>query len=150
VPNVAPVVMVLGFMSLAGIALKPVTVVLFSITLVIAEDDTIQLLSRLRAHYQRALASPVPGVDPHVTAAISCMREVALPILVTSCAVSGGFLLLLFSRFLSPAHLGMLIGATLLAAVFADLFLTPILVMKLRPFARRAKQAEASAVNMPA
>jgi len=105
---------------------------------VIAEDDTLQLLSRLRGHHARARAAPVPGVDPHVAAALSCMREVALPILATSAAVSGGFLLLLFSRFLSVAHLGMLIGGTLLAAVFADLFLTPLLVIWLKPFASRS------------
>lgn len=147
IPNVAPIVLVLGFMSLAGIALKPVTVVVFSITLVIAEDDTIQLLSRLRAHYERALAVAKPGEDPHVAAALACMREVALPIFITSSAVSGGFLLLLLSKFLSPAHMGMLIGATLFAAVFADLFLTPILIIKLRPFARHRPAKAASSIE---
>jgi hypothetical protein len=144
IPNVVPAVLVLGFMSLMGIALKPVTVVLFSVTLVIAEDDTLQLLSRLRKHYARARAEAPPGVDPHLPAALSCMREVARPILLTSAAVSGGFLLLLFSSFLGPAHLGLLIGATLFAAVFADLFLTPLLIIHLRPFADRRLERAAS------
>lgn len=142
IPNVTPIVLVLGLMAITGIALKPVTVVLFSITLVIAEDDTLQLLARLRKHYALALKTPQLGVDPHVTAALSCMREVALPILTTSVAVSGGFLLLLFSSFLSPAHLGMLIGSTLLAAVLADLFLTPLLVIWFKPFARERAASE--------
>jgi len=137
VPNLVPVLMVLGFMAATGIALKPVTVVLFSITLVIAEDDTIQLLSRLRGHYARAIAGARPGEDPHRLAAMACMREVALPMLLTTFAVSAGFLLLNLSSFLGPAHLGRLIGATLLAAVLADLFLTPLLVIWLRPFAAR-------------
>jgi predicted RND superfamily exporter protein len=52
---------------------------------------------------------------------------------VTTCAVTVGFLALLGSEFLGLAHLGLLIGVSLLAAVFADLFLTPLLLMKLRP-----------------
>ncbi|HYV44493.1 MAG TPA: MMPL family transporter [Myxococcaceae bacterium] len=141
IPNVAPVLLVLGFMAALDIALKPVTVVLFSITLVIAEDDTIQLLSRLKGHYAAARAAAQPGEDPHRTAAMACMREVALPMLLTTFAVSSGFLLLMLSSFLGPAHLGLLIGATLLAAVLADLFLTPLLVIWLKPFAPRGAKA---------
>jgi predicted RND superfamily exporter protein len=131
VPNVVPIVLVLGFMGFSGIHLSPSTVVLFSITLVIAEDDTIQYLSRFRAHY---LADEIPaGVDRHRAIALRCLREVGLPMFITSTAVSLGFLILLFSRFLGPAHLGALLAGTLFSAVFADLFLTPILLMKLKP-----------------
>jgi predicted RND superfamily exporter protein len=48
--------------------------------------------------------------------------------LVTSAAVSGGFLLLLLSRFEGIANLGLLTGLTLWIAGIADAFLTPVLV----------------------
>jgi uncharacterized protein len=131
VPNLVPIVLVLGFMGVSGIHLNPSTVVLFSITLVIAEDDTIQYLSRFRSHY--FAVAPTPGLDRHRAVALQCLREVGLPMFVTSTAVSLGFLILLLSRFLGPAHMGALLGATLFAAVFADLFLAPILLMKLKP-----------------
>jgi uncharacterized protein len=147
VPNVVPVLLVLGFMALTGIALKPVTVVVFSITLVIAEDDTIQFLVRFGSHYRRALARGAhPGRQAHQEAALGCMREVALPLCVTSTCVSAGFLLLCLSEFLGPVHVGMLIGATLLAAVFADLFLTPLLLIRFQPLASR-RPAESLSVH---
>lgn len=139
VPNLAPIVMVFGLMGLVGITLKPSTVILFSITLVIADDDTMQYLARFRRHLARArrrgadagggAASP----DVYREAALGCLREVGLPMFVTSTAVSLGFLLLCFSKFLGAAHLGFLVGVTLFSAVFADLFLTPLLLMTLRP-----------------
>lgn len=135
IPNVTPMVVVIALMAAFGIHLKPGTVVGFSITLVIADDDTIQYLARYRQHLQRALARArlEPGLDVHREASLSCLREVGLPMFVTSVTVSAGFLLLLGSRFLGIAHLGFLIGSTLLAAVFADLFLTPLLLQRFRP-----------------
>jgi len=135
IPNVTPMVIVVALMAALGIHLKPATVVLFSVTLVIADDDTIQYLARYKQHLRRAIerARGEPGLDVHQAAALSCMREVGLPMFVTSTTVSAGFFLLLASRFLGLAHLGFLIGATLFAAVFADLFLTPILLTHFRP-----------------
>ena len=52
---------------------------------------------------------------------------------VTSLAVTLGFLTLLLSRFVGLANLGLLIGISLLTAVFADLFLSPLLLIKLKP-----------------
>jgi predicted RND superfamily exporter protein len=53
--------------------------------------------------------------------------------LVTTLAVTIGFLALMRSEFLGLANLGLLIGVSLFAAVLADLFLTPIMLMRLRP-----------------
>ncbi len=135
IPNVTPMVIVVALMAALGIHLKPATVVLFSVTLVIADDDTIQYLARYKLHLRRAIerARGEAGLDVHEAAALSCMREVGLPMFVTSTTVSAGFFLLLGSRFMGLAHLGFLIGATLFAAVFADLFLTPILLTRFRP-----------------
>ena len=56
-----------------------------------------------------------------------------LRLVVGSSAVSLGFLLLTLSTLRGSADLGLLIGATLLFAILADLFLAPILVARLRP-----------------
>ncbi|HBP18609.1 MAG TPA: hypothetical protein DEA08_12595, partial [Planctomycetes bacterium] len=45
VPNLLPLALTLGVMSLLGIDLKVSTVIVFSITLVVADDDTIQYLA---------------------------------------------------------------------------------------------------------
>jgi predicted RND superfamily exporter protein len=131
VPNVLPLVVTVGIMSALRIDIKPSTVIVFSITLVIADDDTIQYLSRWRDRYV-ALARG-GHAEPHAEAALGVLRSAGLPMFVTTCAVAIGFLALLGSEFLGLANLGLLIGVSLLAAVFADLFLTPLLLMKLRP-----------------
>jgi hypothetical protein len=131
VPNVLPLVLTLGLMSLLRIDVKPTTVLIFSITLVIADDDTIQYLSRFRARFMELLAAGDP--DPHRGAALGVLRQTGLPMLVTTVAVTLGFLTLMLSEFLALANLGLLIGVSLLTAVFADLFLSPLMIIKLRP-----------------
>ena len=139
VPNASPVLLVLAFMGAAGIPLSPVTVMAFSITLVIADDDTIQLLTRFRAHHARAAAA-TGGPEPHLAATLESVAEVGAPMLLSGVAVSAGFGLLLASSFLGPARLGALIAATLAAAVVADLFLTPLLLVHLRPLGRNSRR----------
>jgi predicted RND superfamily exporter protein len=131
VPNVLPLVLTIGIMSLLRIDVKPSTVIVFSITLVIADDDTIQYLSRWRDRFVQLRREG--HLEPHREAALGVLRQAGLPMFVTTCAVSVGFLALLRSEFLGLAHLGLLIGVSLLAAVFADLFLTPLLLTRLRP-----------------
>jgi predicted RND superfamily exporter protein len=131
VPNVLPLLVTLGIMSALRIDIKPSTVIVFSITLVIADDDTIQYLSRWRDRY--VTLARHGAAEPHAQAALDVLRSSGLPMFVTTCAVTTGFLALLGSEFLGLAHLGLLIGVSLLAAVFADLLLTPLLLMKLRP-----------------
>jgi predicted RND superfamily exporter protein len=140
IPNVLPLVLTFAIMSMLRIDVKPSTVVIFSITLVIADDDTIQYLSRFRTKFFAAVRAG--DRDPHAAAAIGTLRETGLPMFVTACAVSAGFLTMLASEFKALANLGLLIGVSLLSAVFADLFLSPLLLMKLRP--RLAKEAKSA------
>lgn len=135
VPNVSPVLLVLAFMGAAGIPLSPVTVMAFSITLVVADDDTIQFLVRFREHHASAAAG-LASREAHRAAVFATVGEVGVPMLVSGVAVSAGFGLLLLSGFLGPARLGALIAATLAAAVVADLFLTPLLLAHLTPLGR--------------
>jgi predicted RND superfamily exporter protein len=105
-------------------------VLIFSVTLVIADDDTIQYLTRFR---RRFLSLPPDHPDPHREAALATLRDTGMPMFSTTCAISLGFLVLLFSQFLGLAHLGLLIGVSLFTAVFADLFLSPLLLMTIKP-----------------
>jgi predicted RND superfamily exporter protein len=149
VPNAAPVLLVLGFMGAAGIPLTPVTVLAFSITLVIADDDTIQLLTRFRRRFE-ALPADLPAAERHARAMAAAHAEAGVPMLASGIAVSLGFGLLLLSAFLGPARLGALVGVTLLAAAAADLLVTPVLVRALRPLGgapgARARDAGAARV----
>jgi predicted RND superfamily exporter protein len=145
VPNVAPILLVLAFMGAADIPISPVTVMAFSLTLVIADDDTIQLLTRFRAHHALAGRTLVAAAA-HRAAAEEALSEVGPPMVISAIAVSAGFLLLLLSAFLGPARLGALIGVTLLGAVLADLFLTPVLLVRFLPMGKSACERADGAV----
>lgn len=121
-PNAAPLVVLLGLMPLVGASLKPSTVLIASMALVIADDDTIQYLARYRRRRRTA---------PAAEAAQATLREAGPGMLITSLAVGGGFLVLLFSAFEGIATMGLLTGATLLVAGAFDLFVTPVLLSRL-------------------
>jgi predicted RND superfamily exporter protein len=142
VPNAAPVLLVLAFMGLAGIPLTPVTVLAFSMTLVIADDDTIQLLTRFRRRFE-ALPADLPQDERHLRAMRAAHAEAGVPMLTSGLAVSVGFALLLLSAFLGPARLGALIAVTLLGAAAADLLVTPVLVNGLLPLRPRRARSDA-------
>ena len=131
VPNLLPVGVLFGLMPVLGIALKPSTVIIASMALVIADDDTLQYLLRFK---RRFLALRAEGAaEPHRQAALDTLDECGRAMFVTSAAVTGGFLLLQFSRFEGIANLGLLTGLTLWIAGLADAFLSPVLLMMLRP-----------------
>jgi uncharacterized protein len=131
IPNVLPVVALFALMPLLGISLKPSTVIIASMALVIANDDTLQYLLRFKRRYLGLMAEGVS--EAHERAALDTIRECGRAMMVTSAAVSCGFLLLLFSRLEGIANLGLLTGLTLWLAGLADTFLTPTLLTLLRP-----------------
>jgi len=131
VPNVLPLILTLGMMALLGIDLKPTTVICFTITLVIADDDTIQFLTRYRRRYLELRAQGLES--PHEQASSETLDGTGVPMLLTTITVSMGFFSLLFSQFLALKNLGILIGVSLFVAVFADLFLSPVLLRFFQP-----------------
>ncbi len=135
VPNLMPIFLTVTFMVIAGISLRPMTVIVFSIVLVIAYDDTVQYLARLRRNYAEARERLGRRRPEELTreAIISTLWETGLPLFITSTIVSAGFILLLLSSFEGIAHIGMILAVTLFFALFADLFLAPILVERVKP-----------------
>jgi predicted RND superfamily exporter protein len=131
VPNVLPVAVLFALMPLLGISLKPSTVIIASMALVIADDDTLQYLLRFKRRYLELKAEGV--LEAHQRAALETIHECGRAMFVTSAAVTGGFLLLLFSQFEGIANLGLLTGLTLWIAGLADAFLTPVLLIMLKP-----------------
>jgi len=119
--NVLPLAATLGIMGWAGIALDPATVVVFSITLVIADDDTIQFCTR----YRRALARP--GVHPDRALRATVLR-CGPAMLLTAACVGVGFALLGVSHVIPLQRLGLLAGTSLAVAAACDLLLGPPLL----------------------
>ena len=122
IPNVWPVFITLAMLGYLEIDLRVSSVIIFSVSLGIAVDDTIHFLSKLRLQLAqgRTLAAAVKR----------SFLATGKAIVVTSLILCGGFMTLTTSSFLGTFHIGLLISLTLLFAVVADLTFLPWMVLR--------------------
>jgi predicted RND superfamily exporter protein len=126
VPNVWPILLTLGAMGWLGIPLDYNKVMIASVAMGIAVDDTIHFVSRChhefteRGSYAEALAA--------------AMADVGHAVAVTSLVLVLGFMVNVFSVLDANAKSGILLATTIATALVADLLLTPALLLTLHPF----------------
>lgn len=122
IPNILPLVVTAGFMGFAGIELNGSSAMIFTISFVIAVDDTIHFLSKFRIEKGKGIP---------VSAAISnTLQSTGKAIIITSLILAAGYAVCLFSEFREAYYHGVLICFTLLWAMIADLLLLPVLLRK--------------------
>jgi len=120
IPNIIPVLLTLGIMGAMGITLNFATVMITSIAIGIAVDDTIHFLVR----YRRELRS-----DPDQEKAIeNTILHSGRAMIFTSVAMAAGCGLFLLSDFAPSRSFGFLMVFTMMTALMADLFVLPYLV----------------------
>ena len=92
----------------------------------ISVDDTIHLMTRFHhefgksRNYERALRAS--------------LGDVGRALLITSIALVFGFCALIFSEMRNQAFYGILLSSSPMAALVADFFFMPALVLKFQPF----------------
>jgi uncharacterized protein len=122
IPNLIPLVMTAGLMGWMGIAIKPSTVLVFSVALGIAIDITIRFL----VNYKQEL----PHQDGQIHATVvQTIRDTGISIVYTSLVLIAGFIIFVFSGFGSTQALGWLTSFTLLVATLTNLVLLPVLLL---------------------
>ncbi len=124
IPNLFPIVIVLGIMGYAGITLNLGTAMIGSICIGIAVDDTVHFLGRYRLHLAGE-SSPV--------AVGRTLRDVGSPIVTTSIALSIGFSALVLSGYQPIREFGILSAVTIIVALVGDLLLLPACLLILKP-----------------
>jgi predicted RND superfamily exporter protein len=120
-PNVIPLVITAGVMGWAGVALKPSTVLVFSVALGIAIDITIRFLVNFKQQAQEG----VDGKDN----VVQTIHSTGLSIIYTSIVLIAGFVIFCFSGFGGTKALGWLTSLTLVTATIANLVLLPALLL---------------------
>jgi hypothetical protein len=121
IPNVLPILMMLGLMGWAGFPLDTNTVMVGPITLGIAVDDTIHYITR----YRRELSAGHSSAESMVRTLTSTGRALMSTSMILSC----GFLLTVFSSFRPQSILGGLGAVTIMLALAADLILLPAVML---------------------
>ncbi len=123
IPNIIPLLLTAGIMGWVGVAIKPSTVLIFSVALGIAVDVTIRFL----VYYKQVISDPLSNKKAAVTDTI---KTTGLSIIYTSLVLIAGFIIFCGSSFGGTFALGWLTSVTLLSALFTNLVLLPLLLKK--------------------
>jgi predicted RND superfamily exporter protein len=124
IPNVVPLIITAGIMGWAGVAIKPSTVLVFSVALGIAIDITIRFLVNYKQEFK--------GTADAKQNVISTIHSTGLSIIYTSIVLIAGFIIFCFSGFGGTQSLGWLTSITLITATVTNLVLLPAMLIDLR------------------
>jgi predicted RND superfamily exporter protein len=125
IPNLLPILVVLGLMGFIGVSLNIGTAIISAICIGIAVDDTIHFLVSYRQHLAE-LGDPRPAI-------FATMREVGRPIIITSVVVVAGFGVETVSAFQPIFDFAVLSVTAILLALVGDLLLLPACLMIFKP-----------------
>ena len=120
IPNLAPIIITLGVMGWLGVPLGLFTMLIGSIAIGLAVDDTIHFMHNYRRYH-------------HETGNVEiAVRKTLLgtgrAMLVTSIVLSLGFIIYLMSTLTNLINFGWLVAMAIMLALLADLFLAPALM----------------------
>lgn len=122
VPNVIPLLVTAGVMGWLNIAIKPSTVLVFSIALGIAIDVTIRFLVNFKQE--------LPQHNFDISATVKqTINETGLSIIYTSLILFAGFMIFSFSEFQGTKALGWLTSLTLVMAMITNLTILPAMLL---------------------
>ncbi len=127
-PNIFPIIVTLGFMGIAGIWLDYVRTLISCIAIGLAVDDTVHFISRYQiefnrlGNYEKALSSTTKNVGGAVT--------------MTSIVLVVGFGVSMTSVLNDSFYFGLLSTVCIIIAMIADYFITPSLILLLKPFGK--------------
>lgn len=122
VPNVLPILLVLGTMGWAGIPLDMMTIMIASVSMGMAVDATIHYTFRYRRERSQ-------GVEPD-EAVQRAHESIGRAIFFTALTVVGGFWVLVFSNFKPTIYFGMFTSLAMASALMASLVLLPVLLRR--------------------
>lgn len=127
-PNLLPIVLTLGLTAWLGMPLRIGIVMIFSVGLGLAVDDSIHLLTRFA---QERAADPTAPVRELL---LRALHTTGSALILTSLVLMLGVLCFLPSSFQSMRDVGILMSFMVVTALLADLFvLTPLLERFLSP-----------------
>ena len=124
IPNLIPLLLTVAIMGYFSIAIKPSTILVFSIAFGISVDDTIHFLAK----YRQELIARKWNIRKSVIAAL---KETAVSMIYTSIVLFCGFFIFIASEFGGTVALGLLVSITLMVAMLANLLLLPALLLTL-------------------
>ena len=121
VPNIIPIAITFGFMGFRGITLNVATVMIASIAIGIAVDDSIHFVSHFRHYRDQGLSTEA--------AVRKTINGVGQALLTTSVVLALGFSVFGLSDIAHLTNFGLLTALTVVTALAADFLLLPALLL---------------------
>ena len=121
IPNLFPILLMLGLIGACSFPLDLFTMMIASIAIGLAVDDTIHFMHNFRRYYEQ---SGDPKIGVHQT-----LQTTGRAMLVTSVVLSLGFFNYTFATLNNIINFGLLTSFTILMALVADYFITPALMV---------------------
>lgn len=125
IPNILPVAMTLGLMGLLGIKLNFATIMITSIVIGIAVDDTIHFIMRYFREIEKN-RTPVQAVE-------QAFLHSGRAIVLTSVVIASGCSIFALSDFIPSRQFGLLMAFAMLTALLADLLVLPYFLRLWQP-----------------
>jgi hypothetical protein len=120
VPNLTPIILTLGFMGWFGINLDMFSMLIGSIAIGLAVDDTIHFFHNFKKQYD---------MTGNVKIAVeNTLSTTGLAMLTTTIVLTTGFWLFMFATLQNLFLFGFLTGMTLVFAFLADVIIAPALL----------------------
>ncbi|MBT3387001.1 MAG: MMPL family transporter [Desulfobacula sp.] len=123
IPNIFPIIIMLGVMGWCNIPMDLFCMMVGSIAIGLAVDDTIHFMHNFRRYYEI--------YHDAEKAVYETLHTTGRAMLVTTCVLSIGFFTFMFSEMNNLINFGFLTGFTLLMALLADYFIAPSLMVLL-------------------
>jgi len=117
-----------------------------SIAIGVAVDDTIHFMHNYRRYYEQSGSVPL--------AVRETLESTGRALLITSSALAGGFFVFMLASMKNVQAFGFITGCTIIAALLADLMLSPALLTLVeksasRPFAAGLRRASGRCSGPP-
>lgn len=133
IPNLAPIIITLALMSVLGIPLDAFTLLIGSIALGLAVDDTIHFMHNYQRYYARS--------GDNELAVMQTLSTTGQALLITSLVLSCSFFVNMLGEMINLQHFGLLTAFCIIVAFLADALLAPALVTLLSQYKQRGLQS---------
>jgi hydrophobe/amphiphile efflux-3 (HAE3) family protein len=125
IPLAGSILILFGFMGLAGIALDAATALLSSIMIGVGVDFTIQYIWCFNAHLRSGFS--------HEEATVAAIGTIGRSIIINAVSVMAGFSALMFSGFTSIRFFGYLVLISIGSCLIGAIIVIPAFLLKFRP-----------------
>jgi predicted RND superfamily exporter protein len=121
IPNLFPIVFMIGIMGWVNMHMDLFTMLVGSIALGLAVDDTIHFLHNFRRYFEEN--------GDAKDAVLKTLNTAGRAMIVTTCVLSVGFYIFMFASMNNYFNFGVLTGSTIILALMSDFFIAPALMV---------------------